>query len=138
MIQLKLTRIGDIKDTDDLRILTNSLELVKRKGNEAWNPIDIIVPIAQGATGFIIGQNNIDCLTFYPKVDDYTKEHIMWIWTANAIGTNPFEVYLEDLKALASNIECTSIHWSSKRKGYSKRLPKIGGDVHQVEYKIII
>lgn len=138
MTELKITRLGNIKDTKDLLILTNSLEKVRVKGKESWTPIDIITPIAQGTAGFIIGRNNIDCLTFYTKVDQYTNESIMWIWTASADGVNPFEVYLEDIKILAKHINCTSVHWSSKRKGYLRRLPKIGGDVYQIEYKIII
>lgn len=138
MTQLKLTRIGDIKNTNDLRILTNSLDIVKKKGKEAWNPIDVLVLVSQGSVSFIIGENDIDCLTFYTKIDDYTKESILWIWTANAVGRNPFEVYLEELKTLATIINCTAIQWNSTRRGYIKRLPKLGADVSRVEYKIII
>lgn len=130
------SRLGQIKNTEDLLVLVKSLEIVKKKGNEHWNTIDILASVAQDTVGFIIGENNIDCLTFYPKVENNTN--IMWIWTASAEGSNPFIEYMDDIKTLATSINCTEIHWSSKRKGYMKKLPQLGADVHQVEYKIII
>lgn len=137
-MNLLKTRLGNINNTNDLKTLIASLELVKHKGKEHWNPIDIIVPIASGTAGFIIGENGIDCLTFYPKTDQYSKEQILWVWTASAKGNNPMYDYMDDIKELATGLECTSVSWSSKRKGYLKRMPKVGGDVHLIEYKITL
>ena len=128
-------RLGNINDSNDLRILLNSLEIVKRKGKELWNPIDVINTIYNENAGFIIGKDD-DCLTFYVKTE--YSINICWIWTAYSKGTNVLEYYIDDIKELATKCNCSEIRWSSKRKGYAKRIPKVDGQIHQIEYKIQI
>jgi hypothetical protein len=127
-------RYGDLNNSEDLRILLNSLEIVKNKGKERWNPVDIINAIYTGTTAFLIGDNNKYCLTFYTKCE--YGINIFWAWTVYGDGSNMGDKYMDDIKDLARSLNCTEMRWASKRKGYAKTISKVQGEVHQVEYKI--
>lgn len=128
-------RLGNLTDTTDLLTLIGSLDKVKKKGREDWNPIDIVGAIAQGSAQFLIGEH-MDCLVFYTKKQDWTDSIIFWIWTAYSKHPNAIEYYQEDLKEVAAIMNCTKINWSSKRVGYIRKMKTLAADVHQIEYSI--
>jgi len=130
----KNIRYGDLNNSRELKILLNSLEIVKNKGKELWNPCDIINAIYTGTTGFLVNDTSEDCLTFYTK-----KEYeitIFWIWTTYVKGGDVINKYFDEVKELARSLNCKEIRFCSKRRGYEKRIQKINGTLYQVEYKV--
>lgn len=128
-------RLADLRDINDLKICIIGLEIVKDQGEETWNEIDILNQIIQGHVSCFIGKGE-DSLTCYVKEESNTK--ILWIWTAFSNHGDAISHYYDDIIQLAKDTGCTSIRWSSKRMGYMKKLQKLGGKIHQIEYSIDI
>lgn len=126
-------RLANLHNTDDLKICIIGLENVRYKGKEQWSEIDIINSIIQNNVFCFIGEEE-DSLTCYIKEEFGNK--ILWIWTAFSIHGDAISYYKDDIFQLARDLQCNSIRWSSKRRGYMKKLEELGAKLHQIEYNI--
>lgn len=128
-------KLADLRDTIHLKIITIGLEVVKHRGNEQWNEIDVLNQIYTGNVLAFLGEAE-DSITGYIKEEYGVK--IFWIWTAFSVHGDAITYYWDDVKDLARQLGCSEIRFSSKRPGYHKILQKLGGEVHQTEYKVEI
>lgn len=128
-------KLVDLKDTTQLQNLLYGLEQVKIKGKEQWTPIDILTSILQGNTlAFNSSTNPLDSLTCYIKEEYGTR--ILWIWTAYSKDNDAIGYYIDDLRQLATTLDVKCLRWSSKRRGYEKKLAILGANIHQTEFNI--